>query len=76
MKKIIGFFALAVVAAMLAFNTNVSNTGNDMQLSDLMVINTADAECPSGSVGVCRLEVGGGSACVYDSSDPNKICGS
>ncbi|MBU2903443.1 hypothetical protein KO529_01495 [Arenibacter algicola] len=76
MKKVIGIFGFAVIAATLAFNTNISGVDSNLQLADLIAINTADAECPSGSVGVCRLEVGGGSTCVYDSSDSNKVCGS
>lgn len=58
MKKIIGTFIVVILSVTLFTNTN-KNTNNDLSLSSLIAINTAEAEsqvrgCEFSYFSICR----------------------
>lgn len=44
MKKILGFFGVAVFATVMFFSAN-TNTSSDLDLASLISLNSANAEC-------------------------------
>lgn len=72
MKKLIGIIGIVALALAMFFSTNtLSSSNGKMDLASLASINTADAECPSGSLGICLYVTSGGMSCAYY---PNGTC--
>ena len=60
MKKIIGVLGTAALALTMFMNTNSMNgASTNLDLASLGALNIANAECPTGTAGRCRLTTSG-----------------
>lgn len=49
-KKVLGLLSVVTVSAAIFFTTNVSNNPKDTDLTQMIGLNTANAECKTSSI--------------------------
>ncbi|MDQ6527676.1 hypothetical protein [Flavobacterium sp. LHD-85] len=74
MKKIIGILSLAVCILTVFMNVDSASAVNkDINMASLITINSANAECSTGSLGKCLQNTSGQNVC-FASTDSNNNC--